>query len=157
MFQIIQKKICAAVCHLGNFTLSKNNSIPFSFINKTPTMTLYISVVQNDYIKYKFNYSCTKTLQPTRMPNTGTFSISLMYRWSGEGRTMVLTVALALLIGLVLVVGIDVFGLSDPVQVTLQILLQLLLLTQLLEVSASFGLLSFLGELSRVEKESKHT
>lgn len=61
-----------------------------------------------------------------------------------------LTVALALLIGLVLVVGVDVLGLSDPVQVTLQILLQLLLLTQLLEVAASFGLFSLLGELSGI-------
>lgn len=59
-----------------------------------------------------------------------------------------LTVALALLIGLILVVGVDVFSLSDPVQVALQVLLQLLLLTQLLEVSTSFSLLSLLGKLS---------
>lgn len=71
-----------------------------------------------------------------------------------------LTVALAVLVGLVLVVGVDVLGLSDPVQVTLQILLQLLLLPQLLEVSPGFGLLSLLGELSEVaeaQAQTKHT
>lgn len=72
----------------------------------------------------------------------------------------VLTVALALLIGLIFVVRVYILSLSDPVQVTLQILLQLLLLTQLLEVSTSFGLLSLFGELSGfaeayVEKKQK--
>lgn len=62
----------------------------------------------------------------------------------GEG----LTVALALLVGLILVIGVDVFGLGDPVQVTLQIFFQLLLLAQLLEVSASFSLFPLLGKLS---------
>lgn len=56
-----------------------------------------------------------------------------------------LTGAFALL-GLVL--RVDVFRLCDPVQVTHQILLQLLLLTQLLEVSAGLGLFSLLGKLS---------
>lgn len=68
-------------------------------------------------------------------------------------QSKLLTVAFALLVGLVLVVGVDVFGLGDPVQVSLQILLQLLLLTQLLEVSTSFGLLSLLGKLSTMANE----
>lgn len=68
-----------------------------------------------------------------------------------------LTVALAVLVGLVLVVGVNVFGLSDPVQVTLEILFQLLLLTQLLEVSTSFGLFSLLGELSEVTEAQAQT
>lgn len=59
-----------------------------------------------------------------------------------------LTIALAFLIGFILVLGVDVLGLSDPVQIPFQILLELLLLTELLEVSASFGLFSLLGELS---------
>lgn len=70
-------------------------------------------------------------------------------------QSKLLTVALALLIGFVLVVGVDVLGLSDPVQVSLQILLQLLLLTQLLEVPTSFGLLSLLGKLSAIANEYK--
>lgn len=61
-----------------------------------------------------------------------------------------LTVALAL-VSLILVVRVDVFSLSYPVQVTLQVLLQLLLLTQLLEVSASFRLLSLFGKLSGIK------
>lgn len=78
----------------------------------------------------------------------GTKTISLMCQRSDGVRDKGLTVALALLVGLVLVVGVDVFGLSDPVQVALQILLQLLLFTQLLEVSASLGFFSLLGKLS---------
>lgn len=69
---------------------------------------------------------------------------------------MVLTVAFALLVCLILVVWVDVLGLSDPVQVTLQILLQLLLLTQLLKVSTGFSLLSFLGELSEFAEAQVH-
>lgn len=69
----------------------------------------------------------------------------------GEG---VLTVALAL-VSLILVVRVDVFSLSYPVQVTLQVLLQLLLLTQLLEVSPSFRLLSLFGKLSGVKTKAK--
>lgn len=59
-----------------------------------------------------------------------------------------LTVAFTLLVSLLIVLGVDVFGLSDPVQVALQVLLQLLLLSQLLEISASFRLLSLLREFS---------
>ena len=68
-----------------------------------------------------------------------------------------LTVALALLVGLVLVVGVDVFGLSDPVQVALQILLQLLLFTQLLEVSTGLGFFSLLGKLSEFAGANMNT
>lgn len=70
-----------------------------------------------------------------------------------------LTVAFTLLVRLVLIVRVDIFSLSDPVQVTLQVLLQLLLLTQLLEVSASFGLFPLFGELSalgRSKRSIKH-
>lgn len=59
-----------------------------------------------------------------------------------------LTVPLALLVALLLVLGVDVLGLRDPVQVALQVLLQLLLLAQLLEVAAGLGLLTLFGELS---------
>lgn len=59
-----------------------------------------------------------------------------------------LTVPLALLVALLLVLGVDVLSLRDPVQVALQVLLQLLLLAQLLKIAASLGLLAFFGELS---------
>lgn len=139
-----------------------------------------------DFVNIRPNYSCKKhnPLKPTIMHPawcfsqcSGTDSISLLYRrvratpaqhYSSlhEGREgggvwgQVLTVALALLIGLIFVVRVYILSLSDPVQVTLQILLQLLLLTQLLEVSTSFGLLSLFGELSGfaeayVEKKQK--
>lgn len=59
-----------------------------------------------------------------------------------------LTVPLALLVALLLVLGVDVLGLRDPVQVALQVLFQLLLLAELLEIAASLGLLTLFGELS---------
>lgn len=59
-----------------------------------------------------------------------------------------LTVSLAFLVALLLVLGVDVLGLRDPVQVALQVLFQLLLLAQLLEVAAGLGLLALFGELS---------
>lgn len=60
-----------------------------------------------------------------------------------------LTVSGLLLVhALVLVLGVDVFGLSDPVQVAFQVLFQLLLLPQLLEVAPCLGLLPLFGKLS---------
>lgn len=67
---------------------------------------------------------------------------------------MLLTVSGFLLIhAFVLVLRVDVFRLCDPVQVAFQILFQLLLLSQLLEIPPSLGLLPLFGELSgeRVE------
>jgi hypothetical protein len=46
----------------------------------------------------------------------------------------------------------QVFCLRDPVQVALQVLLQLLLLSQLLEVSSVLRFLSFFGELTLNKK-----
>lgn len=43
---------------------------------------------------------------------------------------------------LVLILRVDVLSLRDPVQVALQVLLQLLLLSQLLEVAPGLGLLA---------------
>lgn len=67
---------------------------------------------------------------------------------------MLLTVSGFLLIhAFVLVLRVDVFRLCDPVQVAFQVLFQLLLLSQLLEIPPSLGLLPLFGELSgeRVE------
>ena len=61
---------------------------------------------------------------------------------------MALTVALAVFVAVLVVLWVDVLGLRDPIQVALQVLLQLLLLTQLLEVSTRLRLLALLGELS---------
>ena len=46
------------------------------------------------------------------------------------------------------ILRVDVLGLRDPVQVATQVLLQLLLLSQFLEVSPRLGFLSLLGKLS---------
>lgn len=59
-----------------------------------------------------------------------------------------LTIPLALLVALLLVLGVDVLGLRDPVQVALQVLFKLLLLAELLEIATSLGLLTLFGELS---------
>lgn len=66
-----------------------------------------------------------------------------------------LTVSLALLVALLLILGVNVLGLRDPVQVALQVLLQLLLLAELLEIAASFGLLALFGKLSVREQDSE--
>lgn len=63
-----------------------------------------------------------------------------------------LTVPLSLLVALLLVLGVDVLGLCDPVQVALQVLLQLLLLAELLEIAASLGLLALFREFSAREQ-----
>lgn len=71
-----------------------------------------------------------------------------------QDREGLLTVSgLFLIHAFVLVLGVDVFCLCDPVQVAFQVLFQLLLLSQLLEISSSLGLLPLFGELSaeRVE------
>lgn len=66
-----------------------------------------------------------------------------------------LTVSGFLLIqALVLILRVDVLGLRDPVQVALQVLLQLLLLSQLLEVAPGLGLLSLFGELSGERRQA---
>lgn len=46
-----------------------------------------------------------------------------------------------------ILVPLQVLSLCDPVHIAPQVLLQLLLLPQLLEVTACFGLLTLLGEL----------
>ena len=45
----------------------------------------------------------------------------------------------------------DILGLCDPVEVAPQILLNLLLLAQLLEVAAGFGLLPLLGKFTAAQ------
>ena len=47
-----------------------------------------------------------------------------------------------------LLLGLQILGLGDPVQVAPEVLLQLLLLPQLLEVAAGLRLLPLLGELT---------
>lgn len=49
---------------------------------------------------------------------------------------------------------LQVLGLRDPVEVALQVLLQLLLLPQLLEVAPVLCLFSFFGELSEISEAS---
>jgi hypothetical protein len=73
---------------------------------------------------------------------------------SREGRAAP-TVSFAFLATLLLVLGIDVFCLGDPVQVALEVLFQLLFFPKLLEISTSFSLLSFLGEFSERGREDK--
>lgn len=62
---------------------------------------------------------------------------------------LILTISrLVVIQSLVVIFRVDVLCLCDPVQVTLQILLQLLFLSEFLEIPTSFGLLSLFGELS---------
>lgn len=49
---------------------------------------------------------------------------------------------------IILIVRVDVLGLCDPVQVALQVVLHLLLLTKLLEISTSLCFQSLLRELT---------
>lgn len=63
-------------------------------------------------------------------------------------RTLLTVSGFLLIRALVLVLGVDVLCLSDPVQVAFQVLFQLLLLAQLLEISPSLGLLPLFGKLS---------
>lgn len=62
----------------------------------------------------------------------------------GTTRRVLRTVSFALLATFLLILGVNVFCLGDPVQVALEILFQLLLFPELLEISPSFCLFSFL-------------
>ena len=53
----------------------------------------------------------------------------------------------------VLAFRLNIFRLGDPIQITPQILLDLLFLAQLVKVAPSLGLFSLLGELSKQHQQ----
>lgn len=78
-----------------------------------------------------------------------TLLIPVSPRTQPKDRGWLLTVSGFLLIhAFILILRVNVFCLSDPVQVAFEVLFQLLLLPQLLEISSSFGLLPLFGKLS---------
>lgn len=75
--------------------------------------------------------------------------ISSLSQSPTQDRKWLLTVSGLLLIhAFIFILRVNVFCLSDPVQIAFEILFQLLLLSKLLKISPSLGLLSLFGKLS---------